>query len=183
MPVPKYGIEYNETHPKIIAEHMAKGHTFEGACGRIGISRSKGYKWSKLYPEFAEAKETGMNLRLGYYERIAQHALHNAPSFDKRFPHEKDKDKGRKINITMLIFLLKSLHRDLYGDKWTNGDKDKSGIENLVFSSRIGDGGQIIQEIKSRDDWEKQKTFDVQDVLNDIKQEKDKTTKPNAGKD
>lgn len=163
-------VKYNETHPQIVAEHMGKGHTFSGACGRIGISRTTGYKWLKLYPEFAEAKERGVYARLGYYERLAQHALHNTGSFDQRFPHEKDSGKGKKINITMLIFLLKSLHRDLYGEQ--RDKQNNSGIEDLVFSSRIGDGGQIIQEIKSRKDWEDQKTFDVQGVLKDIKSEK-----------
>jgi len=55
------------------------------------------------------------------------------------------------------------------------GQTDKQdamgALDDLVFTSTIGEGGQIVQTIKSASDWESQKTFNVKDSLKMIQEE------------
>ena len=55
------------------------------------------------------------------------------------------------------------------------GQTDKadggSGLDDLVFTASIGEGGQIIQEIRTSQDWEAQKTYDVKESLIKIQEE------------
>jgi len=55
-------------------------------------------------------------------------------------------------------------------------DKQDEGgpTGDLVFTASIGEGGQIIQTIKTAGDWESQKKFNVKDSLKKIQDESKK---------
>jgi hypothetical protein len=71
-------------------------------------------------------------------------------------------------SVPMLIWLGKQF--------LAQSDKQDSlnSLEDLVFTSSIGEGGQIVQSIKSARDWESQKTFNVKDSLKKIQEEASK---------
>ena len=96
--------------------------------------------------------------------------------FSTVFQQKKDKGKislrrGQwkkavdQKSVPMLIWLGKQYLEQT--------DKQDSGgpIEDLVFTSSIGEGGQIIQSIRSARDWESQKTFDIKASLEKIQNE------------
>ena len=70
-----------------------------------------------------------------------------------------------KQSVPMLIWLGKQYLGQ------TDKQESSGGLEDLVFTSSIGDGGQIIQEIKTSQDWEAQKTYDVKESLKLIQAE------------
>lgn len=64
------------------------------------------------------------------------------------------------------------------------GMYDKAPIEELaksvVYSTQIGQGGEILTEIKSKEDWDKQKNFDAAKILKE--EQKKKKTKKKSNK-
>ena len=157
--------KYDSKKPSRLISLMAGGHTFEGACGIIGISRGTGYSWSKKHPDWKEAKEIGMDKRLAFLECLLKAAVFGnlpktAPAGTKR------------IDKILLMFWLKTVHRDLYSERF---ETDNVIQGDMIFRSRIGPSGEVMQEISSLEDWENKKTFDVRKILEDeIKKDKEK---------
>lgn len=47
---------------------MAKGYSMSGACGKIGISRTRLYDWMEKHPEFKQAVDDGRSARTAFLE-------------------------------------------------------------------------------------------------------------------
>lgn len=99
-----------------LTEFMAYGHTFAGACGRLGVTKSSGDRYTRVYPEFAEARELGEQLRLYRLERVLNYsATGEAHPLDEQKWMEIVSD--RNLNFQALMFSLKTVHRDQYSEK------------------------------------------------------------------
>lgn len=108
-----------------LMEFMAYGHTFGGACGRLGIVLSTARTYLKKYPKFAEAKELGEQLRLYRLERVLNYSATGEA-------HPADEEnwtniiKDRRLNFNAIIFSLKTVHRDQYSEKVITEDVSAS---------------------------------------------------------
>ena len=108
-----------------LMEFMAYGHTFGGACGRLGITLTTARNYLKKHPKFAEAKELGEQLRLYRLERVLNYSATGEA-------HPADEDnwtniiKDRRLNFNAIIFSLKTVHRDQYSEKVITEDVSAS---------------------------------------------------------
>lgn len=50
---------------------MSEGHSFEGACGGLGISKQSGYNFLEKHQEFLDAKNIGEAKNQFYLEKLA----------------------------------------------------------------------------------------------------------------
>jgi hypothetical protein len=99
-----------------LTEFMAYGHTFHGATGRLGVTRTTADRWLKVHPDFAEAKELGEQLRLYRLERVLNYsATGEAHPLDEANWIEIIKDQ--RLNFPALMFSLKTVHKDQYSEK------------------------------------------------------------------
>ncbi len=84
----------------LLVEHMSQGLSFESFAATIKSSRASLYLWAQTHSEFSDAKQTGHDLRLLWLEK-----------------HQTKMINGEcKGNPAVLIFTLKNVERDLYGD-------------------------------------------------------------------
>ena len=125
---------------ELLIELMSFGHTFAGACGRMGIPKSCGLTWANEYPDWAEAKEIG--------EQVRQYHLEMALNFqatgrihpqDLEEWEEKNPDKPiPKGDLRAIMFSLKTVHKDDYSEKTiheevdttTDADKGKGNLND-----------------------------------------------------
>lgn len=108
-----------------LIELMAHGHTFTGACGRLGIPLSRAKRWLLQYDDWAEAKEIG--------EQVRQYKLEvalNANATGQILPQdlqewqEKNPDKPFPLgNLRAIMFSLKTVHQDDYSEKVITEEK------------------------------------------------------------
>ena len=76
-----------------------------------------------------------------------------------------------KCNVTLQIFLGKQYLGQM--DK----PEELTTLKSIVYSTKIGPGGEILTEVKNRDDWEAQKNFDAKKILNEDKNNTKKKSK------
>ena len=103
--------KYTKKMPEKLLAAMSKGHSFKGACGVLGISSRTGYNWVEKYKAFADAKDTGDMMALRFLESAAINALMGL------VPDSIKEMGGKKLNVTMIIFLLKTRFHEIYSDK------------------------------------------------------------------
>lgn len=76
----------------------------------------------------------------------------------------------QKENVTMQIFL---------GKQYLGQSDRPEGLlktQSVVYSTKIGESGEILTEVKNREDWEEQKKFDATKILK-VDDAKPKTSK------
>ena len=78
-----------------------------------------------------------------------------------------------KHSVAMQIFLGKQYLGQM--DK----QEELTSLKSIIYSTQIGPGGEILTEIKNRDDWDKQKNFDAKKLLIE---DQDKKTKKKSKK-
>ena len=126
---------YKPEFPAMLMDFMAYGHTFAGACARLGLSLSSAYSYLKKIPEFAEAKEVGEQLRLFRLERVL-----NFKATGEVHPIDTDWKPASYIDLRATLFSMKTIHRDLYNETGykeeenpnIEANKSKEVIENEI---------------------------------------------------
>lgn len=109
---------YKRTPEKDVAFLAALAETCSvaHACKAVAISRTQAYKWRREDPEFAAAWDEAKAIGAGVLEdeavRRAQEGL-DEPVFHQG----KVISTVRKYSDTLLIFLLKGMKRDVYGER------------------------------------------------------------------
>lgn len=112
-------IKWSKDKPTELLAAMRKGHSFQGACGEIGIGRTQAYAWVDKYPEFKKAKEKGDYHALSFLEKCAVSSLTGV------IPASLKAMGSKKINVTMAIFLMKTRFHEIYGERMRlEGEKD-----------------------------------------------------------
>jgi len=133
--------KWNKDMPKRLLAIMKKGFSFEAACADLDITRVTGYKWCEIHKEFKSAKLKGEQAALKLLESYALASVSGV------IPESLKKYGSKKINVTMVIFMLKTRFHEIYGDKTkvehtttpepfiiegTNGEKVKLGVKDKV---------------------------------------------------
>jgi len=103
--------KYNKDMPAKLLKAMTSGHSFEGACGVLGIGRTTGYRWIEAHGGFSNAKEQGDSNALKFFEQIAISKLTGV------IPEGLVRKGSKAIDATMAIFMLKTRFHRIYGDK------------------------------------------------------------------
>jgi hypothetical protein len=124
----KTNYKYKPEYCEMLIEHMGQGLSLRSFAGKIRVVRSTVYEWIKTFPEFAEAKEIGEDVRLMYYEQLA-----SAKASGRKiagFDHKKS-------DFRAIEFMLKTQYHEEYSDKKDvthsgeikiNIDKDDAGL-------------------------------------------------------
>jgi hypothetical protein len=81
---------------------MARGFSYETFAAEVGTHRVTMYDWEKRYPEWVEAKRTGYEKALAFWENLL---------VSKAFGQKKEAD------IAAIIFCLKTRFHKHYGEK------------------------------------------------------------------
>ena len=101
-------IQYKKEYCQMLIEHMKQGYSFTTFSSIAKVSRKTLYEWVEQYEEFKEAKTIASDLAKMFFESrlIAKLAGQEIKGIDTK-----------KIDITAVIFALKTrFHKD-YGDK------------------------------------------------------------------
>jgi len=117
--------KYNKDMPAKLLKAMTSGHSFEGACGVLGIGRTTGYRWVESHGGFSNAKEQGDSNALKFFEQIAISKLTGV------IPEGLVRKGSKAIDSTMAIFMLKTRFHRIYGEKVRLVDADglDQGVE------------------------------------------------------
>jgi hypothetical protein len=115
--------KYNDEMPSNLIKYMRQGHSFEASCGFLGVSRQAGYDWAKKYDEFKEAKRLGETYSLRYMEQLALACATGV------MPDVLKESGSKKLNTTMIIFILKTRFHKIYGEKLKLQNSDDAGVE------------------------------------------------------
>lgn len=100
--------KYKPEFCKRLIAHMAKGGSFEGFGGVVGIGKTQLFDWLKKFPEFKEAKETAELASRLYWDNIGIKAV---------------KGGIENFNATVWIFTYKN--RFGWRDKWDVDSTEK----------------------------------------------------------
>ena len=101
-------LQYKKEFCQMLIDHMKKGFSFRTFTTVIGISRTSLYRWVDTYPEFKAAKEIAEDYALSFYE---QRMAVKASGQDVKGIDSK------KIDMTAIIFPLKTRFHEIYGEK------------------------------------------------------------------
>jgi len=101
----KYKPEFCE---KLI-DHMSQGFSFESFAATIDTHRGTLYRWEREYPEFRDAKKSGLDKSLLFWERLGMQGATGALE---------------KFNSSAWIFNLKNKH--LWRDKTPDEIKEEA---------------------------------------------------------
>ena len=135
------GPKWRDEFPNELIKHMISGNSFESFAGhvfkkfKIMVSRTALYNWcdkshDQYHEDFAEAKELGVSLALGYYENLLKSKAVGV------LPASLEKLKSRGIDITAVIFALKTRFHSVYGE---NKRIETEQAVNLVISQDEAD--------------------------------------------
>lgn len=101
---PKYKPEYCE----MLLDHLSKGFSYDSFGGDIGICRATMYNWEEAHPEWKEAKIQGQKNGQKFFEQRL---------IAKISGQEIDGIDLKKIDVTCLIFALKTRYWKTYSEK------------------------------------------------------------------
>jgi len=121
--------KYQKHFPELLFKSLSKGHSFEASMTDLDCHRDTGYEWVKKKPEFADAKKKGEAAALKLYEQMALADLTGI------IPQSLKLKGSKRINTTMLIFMLKTRFHKIYGDKMKlESSDDKKVVFNLAYA-------------------------------------------------
>lgn len=141
-----------------LVEHMRMGNSFESFGAVCGSHRDTLYEWEKVHPEFSDAKKTGKELSLKFYEDMGKmiatgqlrRVKSESPMQDSKGDPIIDPVTGKVMtrveyepahpNPAAWIFLMKNLH------KWRN--------ESHVELTGEGGGPVKLQSVEGMTDEE-----------------------------
>lgn len=109
---------YREEYCEDLIDHMAKGLSFESFAAKVPCNRDTLYNWVKLFPEFSDAKQIGMQQARLWWESKGLEGLFNTSEYDK----EAGTGSSKSMNAALWIFNMKNR----FPDEW----KDKTEVKN-----------------------------------------------------
>lgn len=104
---------YKPEYCQTLIEHMASGLSFESFAGKIGVDRDTLYEWTKVHPEFSDAKKKGTEACLFWWEQQGVFGLYSETTREGRSV------TTRSMNAAVWIFNMKARFRG----EWRDADK------------------------------------------------------------
>ena len=117
--LPDYESRYKPKFCRMLIDHLQAGYSLNSFAGTLFnkgesyVSTRTIFRWIKRYPAFRKAKETGESLALRYYETLVTWYATGVFPPELANLQTKDPHKG----LAMVIFILKSRFRHMYGTK------------------------------------------------------------------
>lgn len=130
--------EYRPEYCQMLINEMANGISMEAFAGIISITKKTLYEWFKEYPEFAEAKEIGIEKSRLFWEKLG---ITNIIS-------ESEKGFSRSINSAVWVFNMKNRFgwRDKQPDE---ADVVVNNVNNLSDSDLDAKIEKLISKLKN----------------------------------
>lgn len=93
---------------EMLVDHMRQGNSYSTFILKVGCTRKTLYNWEKDFPEWANAKEEGMQAAKSFLESrlMVKASGQKVEGIDPKL-----------IDTTCLIFALKTRFHETYGDK------------------------------------------------------------------
>lgn len=107
--------EYKTEYCQMLIDHMTKGLSFESFAGKIKTCRATLYNWVDKYPDFIDAKKTGADASLLFWEQHGIDGLYSTKEdeYDEKTGRLK-KSVSKSLNSAVWIVNMKNRH------KWTD---------------------------------------------------------------
>ena len=136
-------IKYRKAYCEELIKWMGKGKSYItwGAKHDPRIATSTQYNWEKDFPEWKEAKRIGYALGLDYYENLLQSVMLGI------VPGELKALGSKNINLTAVIFTLKTRFHNQYGEISKVDHSNKDGTLNNQMSKE--EKLEMIEKYKS----------------------------------
>lgn len=87
--------DYKPEYCELLIDHMSEGLSFESFGGVVGSHRDTLYEWTKVHPEFKEAREIGKSKSRLFWEKLGIEGLWGSK-------------EGPNLNATVWIFNMKN---------------------------------------------------------------------------
>lgn len=122
--------KYKPEFCKILEDHLSSGCTINSIGAEIPVALSTIHEWIAKYPAFREAHKNGKARALKMDEQLLRAKITGIGN---------DKINPKNMDITALIFKMKTVHHKIYGDQ--------SKIEMSVQNKTVED---LIRETKNK---------------------------------
>lgn len=94
--------KYKPEYCQMLIDHMKEGYSFFTFAAVLGVNPDTVYNWVNLFPEFSEAKRTGLAASVQWWEQLWRAgAAGQIPNY----------------NATSVIFALKNKAPEIYKDR------------------------------------------------------------------
>lgn len=119
--------DYKPEYCEMIVEFMKQGYSLGSFGAHIGKTTKTLKEWARKYPEFGEAHALGKQQAFKFYETmLASCAMGIIP--------EQLKAKGsKKLDISAIIFALKTRFHQEYGERQEIDHKSSDGSFQVNF--------------------------------------------------
>ena len=94
--------KYKPEYPEALVKHMSEGLSFESFAAQCDCSIECLYNWTRIHPEFSEAKKRATAKSLEFWEKMGRSGV-------------AGKLKG--FNVTAWIYTMKCRFKEQWGDK------------------------------------------------------------------
>lgn len=157
----KYKPEYCEA----VIKHMAEGNSFWSFAANVDVCFDTLSEWTKVHPEFSEAKRRGMAKLLAFDEKLARAGSSGQLKRHSKTVTTKTKDKnGEEVvneekyyeaanfSQSYYIFMMKNRYPKLYRDKITletetsDPKKVQDAFEEVMKDPTLADAALKIAE-------------------------------------
>lgn len=111
--------KYKPEYPDLLRKHMEEGRSFETFAAQCRVSIETIYEWTRVHPEFSEAKKEGVALAMDWWEEKMRK---NLTTFD-----------NTKFNTTAWIYTMKCRFKEYWSEKQevSHVIEDKREIKQL----------------------------------------------------
>lgn len=115
---------YKPEYCQLLISHMSQGLSFESFGATVGVHREIAHKWAKVHAEFSEAKKTGTDNALVFWEKLGVGIA-----------------AGRiKGNAAIWIFTVCNRFKDLYSNRH---QETMIPLQPIVIRRVTGQGEEI----------------------------------------
>lgn len=100
--------KYKPEYCKILEDHLSSGCTLNSIGAEIPVAMSTIHEWIAKYPAFKEAHKNGKAKALKVDEQLLRALITGVGS---------GQINPKNMNVTALIFKMKTVHHKIYGDQ------------------------------------------------------------------
>lgn len=98
--------KFKKEYCKMVIDHMEQGYSFESFAGILSVNSDTIHHWCKLFPEFSDAKDIGVQKSRAFWESLAIKNIINTTETIGLGPDKKVVSKA--LNGAVWVFNMKN---------------------------------------------------------------------------
>jgi hypothetical protein len=99
---------YKPEYCQQLIDFQTQGFSFEAFAGHLGVSTRTVYDWIEQFPEFAHAKDIGLNRSRVFWEKLGVDHIVNMTDSESFGGNMGGQSKSRSLNASIWIFNMKN---------------------------------------------------------------------------